>query len=556
MLVQLYVKDLVLVTELTLEFAAGLSVMTGETGAGKSILLEALALALGERADSQMIRAGANQAEVSAVFQLDGLPEARAWLSEQALDAGDECALRRLLSRDGRTRSFVNGRPVTLRQLQALGERLVIIHAQNAHQALLQREAQQTIFDRRAGLEGMLAQVGQTWRSWHDHLAELEAMRGNAVLHEQQRDWLAFQVQNLAQLDPQIDEYSRLQTEFLRLTHLQELLGACTQAQELIDAGEPFNVSRALGLARQRLQGVQRYAAALTEVDGLLETAGIAVQEATLQLRALLRDLETDPARESWLAERLNAWHTAARKHQVSNDALPALRHQLEQQWEALSQGATTLTAQTTAVRVAEQAYQAAATTLSRSRQAALAPFVARVNAEMQALGLGQARFDAPLLALPGGSALGLERVEFLLSANEGQPASPLAKTASGGELARVSLAIQLAAVVDAAGPTLVFDEVDVGIGGRVAELVGRKLRTLAGQQRQVLCVTHQPQVAALGQQHYKVSKTPPPQSITLWHTLTDVARVEELARMLGGIEITAQTRAHAQELLTRGINP
>lgn len=547
MLLRLHVRNLILVDTLDIEFGQGLNVLTGETGAGKSVLLEALGLALGERADTEMIRVGQSQAEVHAIFDLARLPEARHWLEVTDMASADECVLRRSIRQDGPSKAFVNGQPVTLRQLQALGEKLVLIHAQHSYQALLQRAAQQALFDAYGNLTNQTVVVRQSWQSWREHLSQWEQRCENARRREQQCEWLDFQLQTLAQLDLQPEIYSRLQAESLRLSHVQELSNACQQAQAGLDEAEMANAVRCLTQAHTRLQSVRTYAPELNDVMDLIDQAIVISQEASLQLRAVVRTLETDPVRESALADRLAAWQAAARKYQVMPEALPDLYADFQHQRQQLQGEDVAQTALAQATELAQREYEKQASYLSQLRQQILPTLVQQVNAEMQSLGLNGACFDAGLQAMDSGPE-GQERVLFCLSANPGQPLTPLAKTASGGELTRVSLAIQTAAAQRLAqGPTLIFDEVDVGVGGRVAELVGRKLLALTKTQRQVICVTHQAQVAALGQYHYQVSKLGSGTHIRL---LNPNERVDELARMLGGVAITAQTRAHAHALL------
>ncbi len=547
MLLSLFIKNLVLVDDLSIELGAGLNVLTGETGAGKSVLLEALGLVLGERAETQMIRLGQDYAEVQAVFDLTHLPDARHWLETAGFEVENECLLRRSIRHDGRSRATINGQPATVRQLQALGEKLMLIHAQHSYQALLQVETQQALFDSYGELMPHLDQVRRCWLHWRAGLLRWEQLHAQAQQRVQQRDWLDFQLQALAQLDLRPETYAQLQAEALRLGHLQDLTDACHHAQGWLDESEPTHALRCLNQARLRLQGVRVYAPELDEVVSLIDQATLLSQEASAQLRAVLRTLEPEPVREAEVAEHLAAWQAAARKHRVTPDALPALYLQLQHQRQQLQREETSETDLAEVVQVAQKDYQEYAEKLSQLRHQVLPVLAQQVNAELQALGLESARFGIVLQATAAGPE-GRERVLFHLSANPGQPLTPLAKTASGGELTRVSLAIQTAAACRLVqGPSLVFDEVDVGVGGRVAELVGHKLLDLARGHRQVICVTHQAQVAALGHWHYQVSKV---DGCTRLRLLSQDERETELARMLGGVVITPQLRSHAQALL------
>jgi DNA repair protein RecN (Recombination protein N) len=553
MLSHIFIKDLVIVSRLELDLGAGMTALTGETGAGKSILIDALGLALGEKADSSMIRAGCERAEVSASFDLGHCPAALAWLREQALDGGEDCLLRRVLVRSGRARAFINGQAATNAQLQTLGDLLVDIHGQHAHQSLLRPAAQMGLLDGYGGLTEEAAGVAQSFqqlRALDRRWRELTSARDERAARI---DLLSFQIGELDELALADGELEGLDAEQRRLANLGGLQGTTAALVDLLYDGEPA-LRDQLSHAAVELTGLTLLDPKLTETAELLEAATVQVEEAASNLRQYLDELDLDPARLAEVEARLGRIHELARKYRVLPeqllDTLETLRAELTE-LEQADADLGTLERDRTAAR---EMFMAKAKALSAARAEAAARLADTVTEAMQTLGMAGGRFEITVDIGNEASAgsQGLDRVGFLVSANPGQPLQPLAKVASGGELSRISLAIQVATAECGRVPTLVFDEVDVGIGGRVAEIVGRLLRRL-GESRQVLCVTHLPQVAAQGHAQLRVAKQAiDGRTFTEITTLSAAERVDEVARMLGGAEITATTRAHAEEMLSR----
>jgi DNA repair protein RecN (Recombination protein N) len=551
MLSHIAIRDLVIVSQLELQLADGMSALTGETGAGKSILIDALGLALGEKADPGMIRSGCERAEVSACFDLAHCRAAREWLQAQALDDGDDCVVRRVLVRAGRARAYINGRAASGGQLRALGDLLVDIHGQHAHQSLLRPAAQRSLLDAYAGQQPKAAEVAELHRRWREleqRLAELSAAR------EQRAERLAllhFQVEELTALGLAEGELDSLDAEQRRLANLGNLQGTAAALVELLYEGD--------GALRDQLGHAGTELAALADIDPklgetreLLEGAAVQVAEAASNLRQYLDELDMDPARLAEVEDRLGRIHDLARKYRILPAQLPEALATRTAERDALEQDDQAAGGLQAARDTALADLLQAARALSEARQAAALQLGEAVTAFMQELGMGGGRFTVAVETGPDDAvgAGGLDQIAFQVSANPGQPLQPLAKVASGGELSRISLAIQVATAELGSIPTLVFDEVDVGIGGGVAEIVGRLLRRL-GDARQVLCVTHLPQVAAQAHAHLKVQKQARDgQTFTQIQSLAADARVDEIARMLGGTEITSTTRAHAAEML------
>lgn len=544
-------RDFALVRELSVDFQAGLTVLTGETGAGKSILVEALGLALGNRADSAMVRHGARRAEICAGFTVpDGAP-ARAWLEARELDEDDECLLRRTIGVEGRSRAYINGRPVARRQLLELGALLVDIHGQHEHQSLLRRDFQLQLLDEYADHPALLAAVAEH----HETLCRLEAeqaeLEGLASSGDR-LELLRYQLQELQALGLSAEAIEVLEEEHRRLAHAGELLATARQALIQLEAEEEAAPVAALARLNTALQGMQGTDPRLGPVVELLDGALIQLREAAAELRHYCDGLELDPARLREVEQRLSALHDLARKHRVSLAELPALSHRLAQHCEQLAAAEERREALAGEIARAQARYAEAAAALRESRRRAAGRLAEEVNERMACLGMSGGRFVVTVEPLPGKrhSARGSDGVEFQVSANPGHPLRPLAKVASGGELSRISLAIHVATAQRGGVPTFVFDEVDVGVGGRIAAVIGQELRTLSAR-RQILCITHLPQVAAQGHWHYRVSKTTADGVATTdIRCLDEAARREEIARMLGGVRITARTRAHAREMI------
>jgi len=551
MLSHIHIQDLVIVRALSLDLGPGMTAMTGETGAGKSILIDGLGLALGDKADPAMIRAGSDRAEVTAVFDISQLPAVQAWLEERELGAGDDCILRRVLVREGRSRAFINGSPATQQLLGELGEQLLAIHGQHAHQALLRPQAQRELLDAYAGNGELLHKVGDAWQRLRRAEKALAALQDAARDRAARLEFLRFQVSELDGLDLRPGELTELEEEQRRLANAEQLQTDSAALAELLYESDQA-IAPSLSRATSLLGQLSRLDPRLGEGREMLDSARIQVEEAASLLRHYADGVELDPARLAQVDERMGQAHDLARKHRVDPDALPehhqALRTELDQ-LENADQAESDLSGEVDAARAA---YLQAAKALSKARGKAAKQLAKTVTDSMQTLAMAGGRFGVQVDSDEDGNpgAHGIDQVNFEVAANPGQPAGALNKVASGGELSRISLAIQVATAGCDEVPSLIFDEVDVGIGGAVAEIVGQLLRKL-GESRQVLCVTHLPQVASQAHQHLKVHKqTDGKTTETGISPLADQERVAEVARMLGGVKITDQTLAHAREMI------
>lgn len=554
MLTHLHVRNYVLVDDLELDLNAGFTVLTGETGAGKSILIDALGLALGDRADSGIIRHGAERAEVTVTFSLADNAAARRWLTDHELEDGDdECVLRRTVSADGRSKAYVNGSVAPIQTLRELGALLMDVHGQHEHHSLLRREHQLALLDSYAAHPALVSQVEQDYQAWRRLTRELEELSAASAAGDGALELLRYQANELDELNVSQEELARLDEEHKRLANAGLLIGACEAGLACLDEDEECvrtRLARVLGELRQHLETDARLRAA----TGLLDGAAIQIAEAIGELRGYLQRLEPDPQRLEQVEERLGAIHDVARKHRIPAHELPELRQRLSEQLGRSETARERRAALGQEITAAEQRYRAAAGKLSAGRNTAARALERKVTQEMRRLGMPEGTFAIdlqPRAPAPPAPA-GLDRIEFLVTTNPHQPARPLAKVASGGEISRIGLAIQVTTAEQVDVPTVLFDEVDVGIGGRVAEIVGQGLRRL-GESRQVLCITHLPQVAALGHHHLQVSKRHAgKQTTSSIRPLSQEERREEIARMLGGVEISAQTRAHADEMIKR----
>ena len=548
MLRHLAIRDFVIVDRLELEFSPGFGALTGETGAGKSILIDALALALGDRADAGVVRAGCDKAEVAATFEIGGLPQVAAWLAANDFDGDDELLLRRVLDAGGRSRGYINGSPATAQQLREVGEFLVDIHGQHAHQSLLRADAQRALLDSHAGLTAGAQQVATSYRLWRDAASALKLAASGTEALEREREQLEWQVRELATLAFAEDEWTGLELEHNRLAHAASLIEGAQFALDVLSDGEA-TCSSQLDRVATRVAGLASYDPDLQEVSGLLGSAQAELAEAVSTLRRYAGRVDLDPARLAEVERRMEAVLACARKYRAQPAELPGLLAGWQARLETLNESAD-LDALAARVEGLHAEYLRHARELSAGRQRVAGEMAAAVSALMQKLALASGRFEVGLLALAEGSVYGLEQVEFRVGGLAGLEAKPLAKVASGGELSRISLAIQVLTSRSASVPTLIFDEVDVGIGGGVAEIVGRLLRELGGE-RQVLCVTHLPQVAARAEWQWQVSKaTRDGATLSSIEPLDDEQRVREIARMLGGVEVTDITLEHARELL------
>jgi DNA repair protein RecN (Recombination protein N) len=553
MLHHLSIKDLAVVQALSLDLEPGLTVLTGETGAGKSILLTALGMALGERADAGLIRPGANRAEIDLVFSLADAPAARTWLAErELLDEADDCVIRRVINQDGRSRAFINSRPATLQSLQELASNLVEIHGQHAHLRLLESVEQRRLLDESSGHKELLETLADAYRHWRKLREELDAQNRANQEGQSRLELLRYQIEEMEQHSVETLDYEALSEEQTRQANMEKILATGQAELERLTDADQHSVNAQLTQALHGLGELSQFAPEFADIAQLLEEAKIQVKEAASELRRHLDKLEADPKRLQWLDEKLADFHRIARKHQLHPRDLRGHVEHLRQELNSIELRGETIARLQAELNCAMQEYRTLSERLSQSRAAGAQALEQRVSAAIRELGMPQGNFLVKATPEPeqAPTPFGNDRIEFLVSANPGLPPRPLGKVASGGELSRISLAIQVAASAVKTAPTLVFDEVDTGIGGGVAEIVGQKLRAL-GQDRQIFCVTHLHQVAALGHHHLLVEKTSD-QASTQTHVrkLQDAQRKHEIARMLGGIRITGQTLAHAEEML------
>ncbi|MEK7881657.1 DNA repair protein RecN [Methyloversatilis sp. NSM2] len=549
MLERLFIRDFILVDRLELDFASGFGALTGETGAGKSILVDALGLLLGGRADASVVRAGCDRAELSAEFSCAADSAVASWLKEQDFELEEGLVIaRRVIDAGGRSRAYINGAPASVSQLRDLGGQLVDIHGQHAHQALMRETAQRALFDQHAGLTAQVATVGRLHREWQQREQALARALQDRDAAERERERLQWQVEELTALAFEPQAWAELQQDHGRLAHATQLLEGSAEALALIEEGEAALDGQLAHIA-SLLGRLEAFDASLGECRGLIESAATQVDEAARALRAYAHRIDADPAALARADERIATVLACARKYRVDPDELPQLLADSQeglQRLEAESDPAALEAARD----AARAACVEAAKELSNARRPAAKQLSQAVTAAMSELAMQGGRFEVVLKPLDQPSATGLEEVEFHVAANPGQPLAPLAKVASGGELSRIGLAIQVIASARSGTPTLVFDEVDVGIGGRVAEVVGRQLARL-GEARQVLCVTHLPQVAARADWQWSIAKrSEGGQTRSSVTPLDAPARVDEIARMLGGEVITDTTRAHAREML------
>jgi DNA repair protein RecN (Recombination protein N) len=553
MLSSLYVRHFAVVEAAEIAFGPGLTVVSGETGAGKSLLVDALMLLAGARADSGMVRAGSDRAELAAEFDLAELPAARDWLLHEELDEGGSCQLRRVIRTEGSSKAWINGRPANARQLGELAALLVEIHGQHEHQALLSRTHQMNLLDAYAGHDDLLAQVRDSALQWREFGTRIRQLGGGED-REQRLELLRYDIDELEKWALPATALAELEANHKRLANAEQLAEGAAGMVELLDGDSEFALRRALGRLHSELGKLATLDAKLTPLVELLDNATIELGEAADGLGRYAQDVELDPERYTEVDAQLSHLHELARKHRLPiaelHDQLAVLRAE-QAELAGAGESLDKIVAQRQAL---QNHHHSAALQLSQARAAAAARLGKEVSALMAELGMagGQLRVELEPTAGDEPDPQGRERCELLVSANPGQPPRPLRKVASGGELARISLAIEVATLGQDTIGSMVFDEVDTGIGGAVAEVVGQKLRALGGQ-RQVLCVTHLPQVAAQGHAHLRVTKHSDGHSThTRIDTLDANGRRDELARMLGGVEITSATRAHAKQMLER----
>ena len=550
MLTQLQIRDFAIVEQVELDLGAGFTALTGETGAGKSILVDALMLAVGGRADSGCVRHGSERAEISAVFDVTGNQPAAAWLADQSIEHEGECVLRRVVGSDGRSRAYVNGRSVAIQSLRELGALLVDVHGQLEFQSLTRRGRQRRLLDEAGGLGAEVAAVGAAFQDWRELSRKREELEQRSADREARLDLLSHYVAELDALDPVRGEIDSLQEERRRISAIGRLAGGAAELEQLL--GGDGGAEQALGRAQSVTRPLLPLDPALEPIERLVGEAAIACREALGELGRYATSLEAEPGRLETIESRLAALESVARKHRVEPGSLTELRDQLSAELAALRESATSLAQLDHRLAERRESYRRAAERLSAARRDAALSLDASVSSLMQQLGMPGGVFQTRLglREPPEPSESGADEIEFLVSANPGQPPGPLARVASGGELSRISLALQVATLSAAHLPSLVFDEVDAGVGGAVAEMVGRQLRALS-EAGQVLCVTHLPQVACQAGQQVRVSKlTEGGTTLTRVESLGPEDRVEEIARMLGGARITERTREHAREML------
>ncbi|MGC8121763.1 DNA repair protein RecN [Marinobacter sp. VGCF2001] len=554
MLTQLTVSNYAIAERVELQFSRGMTALTGETGAGKSIVLDALALAMGGRADAGAVRHGAKRADITASFDISRIPEARSWLEDHDLDDKDDCILRRTISKDGRSKAFINGQPGPLSQLKELGGLLMDIHSQHQHQSLLRKETHRKLLDEFAGAGTLAEQTQAAWKSWHQTSQKLQQRQHNADEAEARLQLLRYQVEELDRLALNEDEQTSLEAEQASLSQADSIRHSSHQAALLCTEDE----TSASDLVRQALQQLEQLPVdipALADTIQMLNEAQIQISEAGDNLRRFVDDYEADPARLAEVEDRLSAIYQMARKHRITPEELPELHRRLGQELAELDGGEGSLEQLEAELEEQRVHFDRLASELTEKRQNAAAELDQRIAGELAQLSMPSVQFVSHLSKNRDSTPAphGMEEIEFLVSANPGQPARSLARVASGGELSRISLAIQVVVAQTSTTPTLVFDEVDVGIGGGTAEVVGRLLRSL-GDNGQVLCVTHLPQVAAQCHQHLFVSKSiEKDATYSRIEPLDDQGRIGEVARMLGGVDMTEQTIAHAREMFVKG---
>ncbi|MEM7690989.1 MAG: DNA repair protein RecN [Pseudomonadota bacterium] len=547
MLTQISISQYTVIDSLDVDLQSGLTVITGETGAGKSIMLDALGLCLGDRADPSAIRPGSDRADLSAVFDLSEVPDALSWLQERALDSDDQCIVRRVITREGRSRAFINGKPVTLQDCASLGSHLVDIHSQHAHQSLLRRAYQRALLDNYAGLGEKVAATSELASQWRLVDEKLSAHLTQQQEKADREQLLRYQVDELDELAISSAELSELEREQKMLSNAETIQQQANAVASVCDDYES-GVRRAAAELASEVHGGETVA----EIRQMLDTAAIHLEEAGRELERYLGQTESNPERLSFLTERLDRAYSAARKHRVKPEELEAHHGALRAELESLDASDEHLRALRDERCALEKSYQKNAKSITAKRKKAAKKLVDEVEALLKTLSMETCRFTVELTARPDTDPhpAGQEDIDFLIATTPGAPQQSLSKVASGGELSRISLAIQVATASEITVPSMVFDEVDVGIGGGVAEVVGRLLASL-GSTRQVLCVTHLPQVAAQGIHHLQVEKTADANTVaSSLHSLSEEERVHEIARMLGGIKMTKNTLAHAKEML------
>jgi DNA repair protein RecN (Recombination protein N) len=537
MLTHIHIRNFAIIDELSLELYSGMTVMTGETGAGKSIMIDALSLCMGDRADPRMVRAGCDRAEISVTLDISRLEQVKQWLSDHDISAEEEVIVRRTIAADGRSRAYINGQVVPLVELKTIAQDFIDIHSQHAHHALLKPDTHRHLLDVYGKHKHLATEVKTLGESLRALKQELESLKEKDSSHE--IEFLQFQINELSEAQPKDDEWEKLTQQHDKLSHAQTL----GQDLDWVYSGLSDELPT-LSVLKSKLDALVQYDPALTSISELLNQARIYCLEATDSLSDYMKTLDSDPRSLQKLDERLSLLHALGRKHRVDPSALHGVLSTLQKKFDLLQDQDSRILALEQSISTMQQSYHQAVDKLICARQQAAAPLSEQITEFMQKLGMPSGEFSV--------SIEGLE-VVFLVKTNAGQKAHPLHKVASGGELSRISLALQVCIVQDDTLPVIVFDEVDVGIGGGTAEIVGHLLHNL-GKKAQVLCVTHLPQVAAQGDHHFHISKkSDGEQTRTQVAVLTPLERIEEIARMLGGVTITETSRNHAKEMLGNG---
>lgn len=547
------ISNYTLVESLEIEFAQGTTAITGETGAGKSLVLDALGMALGDRADTDTIRHGKERAEVTATFDINTIDAAKAWLDANDFNSDDNCILRRIYTREGRSRGYINGQPSTMSQLQELGDMLTDIHSQHEHQSLLRKETHCRLLDEYAKAEDLASKVASEYSAWHKVHLDLTNLLQRSDELDNRKDLLSFQVNELQQIDLTAKHLEQLELEQKTLANAEQIVQDSHNLLAICEQAEEFNLRDSLNKALSILANIEYKPDALKITEELLQGGLIQIEEAINEISHHIDRFEADPQRLQTVEEQLSAVFQLSRKHRVNPDQLEITLQTLETELKNLIGGSENINAMEEKLADLAKSYEKSAKQLSSKRKSASKTMAKEINRQLQKLSMEGAELLVQLSPISHGEyrSSGLEEVDFLLATNPGQPHKMLAKIASGGELSRVSLAIQVVAANHSKIPTLVFDEVDVGIGGSTADIVGQLIKQL-GERGQVISVTHQPQVAAHAHHHYRASKVIEDNSAeSLMVPLNQQQRVEELARMLGGAKVTKQTLSHASELLS-----
>ncbi|OCF98085.1 DNA repair protein RecN [Gilliamella sp. wkB195] len=551
MITQLTINNFAIVDQLLVDFTTGMTAITGETGAGKSIAIDALGLCLGNRSDASAIRNGADRVDISASFVLDDTPAAYSWLTENQLDEGNECILRRVINQDGRSKAFINGRAVPISQLKDLGQMLIQIHGQHEHQRLLRSDYQQILLNHYMNEPTLLSNMQQAYKQWKSASQAYQQYLSSKQERDAHVQLLQYQLKELNEFSPIEGEYQQIDEEYKKLSNSEQLINLSQQSIMLLDEADEYNVSNMLNSVKQSIHELVALDPSLNDVLAMLEDAAIQIKEASYELRHYSESLELDPARVMQLEQRLSKQIALARKHHVSPEALPELHQNLLNEFKQINQQDEQGEQLKEEIKKYQQIAIELAAKLHQKRLTVSKTLAKKVMAIMHDLSMPNGQFSIDVIFDENRlSEDGADQVSFLVSTNAGQVVQPLAKVASGGELSRIALAIQVLTAQKMDTPALIFDEIDVGISGPTAAKVGQLLRQL-GESTQVITVTHLPQVAGQANQHYFVSKqTNGKQTSTDMQRLDENGRLNELARLLGGDKITDATLANAKELL------